>query len=90
MRPAIIAATVHGTVNEIARPFVPDPTQIARQRITARTRDATIGRDSDMPAGKAGSIIVELEWRLISGRYNFGEALSINGLAKSSMRVANP
>lgn len=82
MHRAIIAAIVRGTVNEITQPVVRDPTQIARQRISARTRDATITRDSDMPAGKAGSIIVELEWRLISGRYSFGEALSINSLAE--------
>lgn len=82
MHRAIIAAIVRGTVNEITQPVVRDPTQIARQRISARTWDATIARDSDMPAGKAGSIIVELEWRLISGRYSFGEALSINGLAE--------
>jgi DNA-binding GntR family transcriptional regulator len=82
MRRKIIAAIVYSGMNQATSIGSRAPTQIAQQRIAARTRDTAIGRDSDMPAGKAGNIIVELEWRLISGRYSFGEALSINGLAE--------
>jgi DNA-binding GntR family transcriptional regulator len=63
-----------------AKPMT-DPVETAATWITSRAIAPTRRNDPNIPAGKAGDIIIEMENRLISGYYAFGEALSINALA---------
>jgi GntR family transcriptional regulator, vanillate catabolism transcriptional regulator len=66
-------------MNDVTTPPGSDAIQVALQRIARRSPHRLEG---DTPAGKAGTIIFELERRLVSGRYRFGEALSINSLTE--------
>ena len=50
--------------------------------ILARTRKDLIGPKSSGPTRKAGAIVAEIEHRLITGKYHFRGALSINRLAE--------
>jgi len=51
------------------------------EQILARARSAAMSPKSDGPSGKAGEIVAELEHRLITGYYRFGDSLSTNLLA---------
>jgi GntR family transcriptional regulator, vanillate catabolism transcriptional regulator len=48
----------------------------------ARTRTDLLRPKSGGPTGKAGDIVAEIERRLITGLYKFGDSLSINRLAE--------
>lgn len=54
---------------------------IRADKILAAARADTFQSNSNGPSGKAGEIVAQLERRLITGRYRFGDSLSINRLA---------
>ena len=55
---------------------------VQARRILALTNADTMRPQSGGPTGKAGDIVAEIEHRLITGRYKFGDSLSINRLAE--------
>jgi DNA-binding GntR family transcriptional regulator len=57
-------------------------TRAGTEKILAAARADAIRPNSHGPSGKAGEIIGELEHRLITGQYRFGDTLSINRLAE--------
>ena len=56
--------------------------EAAAHEILARTRTILIGPKSSGPTKKAGAIVAEIEHRLITGKYQFRDPLSINRLAE--------
>ncbi|MFT4584639.1 MAG: DNA-binding GntR family transcriptional regulator [Gammaproteobacteria bacterium] len=59
-----------------------DAAVLQARTLLARTRAELLRSKSGGPSGKAGDIVAEIESRLISGHYHFGDSLSINRLAE--------
>ncbi|MFT4563816.1 MAG: DNA-binding GntR family transcriptional regulator [Gammaproteobacteria bacterium] len=56
--------------------------QAQARTLVALTHAEILRPKSGGPTGKAGDIVAEIERRLITGRYHFGDSLSINRLAE--------
>jgi len=56
--------------------------EVGAHEILTRTRTDLIGPKSSGPTKKAGAIVAEIKYRLITGKYQFRDSLSINRLAE--------
>ncbi len=69
-------------MNQANNPMKKDSALVKAERLIARAHSEADRPDSDGPSGKAGEIVAELEHRLITGHYKFGDPLSIYSLAE--------